>query len=119
MVIKKIRVYVIDLISYYAIRFIKFYQRFISILLPRSCRYYPTCSEYSIILFRYDNPLLAFIKTGTRILRCNQLFSGGIDYPIVKKKFSKYYIFLNQEQYIKFWFIPNTKGSFFVIKNFK
>lgn len=53
-----------------------------------------------------------------RILRCNQLFKGGIDYPIIKKKFASFTIF-SQNNVIKpeFWFIPCKKNGYYIIKS--
>ncbi|HKI87114.1 MAG TPA: membrane protein insertion efficiency factor YidD [Thermoanaerobaculia bacterium] len=60
---------------------IRAYKKWISPLLPRSCRFSPTCSEYA---------QLAIVKYGfwrgggravLRILRCQPLFPGGIDLP--------------------------------------
>ncbi|WP_457607115.1 membrane protein insertion efficiency factor YidD [Nitratifractor sp.] len=62
---------------------IKGYQ-YISRMLPGSCRYYPTCSEYAKWQFLFNRPDLAFAASALRILRCNQLFPGGIDYPVVR-----------------------------------
>ncbi|WP_297574417.1 membrane protein insertion efficiency factor YidD [uncultured Campylobacter sp.] len=95
---------------------IKFYQNYISKLLPNSCRYYPSCSEYAIWSFSHQGILRAFYSTLFRILRCNQLFKGGIDYPkvkfISKKKSPFFYL-----QEPKFWLIPTDKnGCYYVIK---
>ncbi len=62
---------------------IKAYQ-YISRMLPASCRYYPTCSEYAKWQFEFNPPHKAMLASGLRILKCNQLFEGGIDYPIVE-----------------------------------
>lgn len=102
---------------------VAFYQKFVSIILPRSCRYYPTCSEYAIWQLRHNNLLSAVVAILLRILKCNQLFRGGIDYPIVKKNFSPLTIFeagvkLRFER-IKFIFVPYKKDKFYVIKVLK
>lgn len=60
---------------------IKAYQ-YISRLTPANCRYYPTCSQYATWHFDNSSPHTAMIASSLRILRCNQLFAGGIDYPI-------------------------------------
>jgi len=64
-----------------AIIMIKFYQKFISrYLLPnRCCRFYPTCSQYTLeAIEKYG-----FLKGGfmgvKRILRCNPFNPGGYD----------------------------------------
>jgi len=63
--------------------------------------------------FRHDGFLRAAVKSFFRILRCNQLFKGGIDYPVVKKKITASY---GKKTEIEFWFIPAGKNKYFVIK---
>lgn len=64
---------------------IRFYQRVISPMAPGNCRYYPSCSEYALAEFETRHWLPALGASVLRILRCNQLFPGGFDYP--KKRF--------------------------------
>ncbi|HHW71791.1 MAG TPA: membrane protein insertion efficiency factor YidD [Firmicutes bacterium] len=57
---------------------IRGYQRFISPLLPRSCRFYPTCSEYArqaIAKHGWKGLWLAMKRIG----RCHPWHPGGID----------------------------------------
>lgn len=58
---------------------IRFYQKFISPLFPRSCRFYPTCSEYSVLALQKHG----FFKGGflmiKRILKCHPFHPGGYD----------------------------------------
>ncbi len=75
------------------IAILAFYRRFISPLYANVCRYYPTCSSYALVLFRFDNIFLAFIKTALRILSCNPLFKGGFAMPYIyvrKENLSRY-----------------------------
>ena len=67
---------------------IRFYRRFISPLLPRSCRFTPSCSEYALIAFRERNLFAALILTVWRILRCNPFGRGGYD-PVPTKGFRR------------------------------
>lgn len=60
-------------------RIIKFYQSFISPLLPDSCRYTPTCSQYGIEAVKKYGPLKGLWLTFKRILRCNPFCKGGYD----------------------------------------
>lgn len=55
------------------------YKRFISPLLPASCRYYPTCSTYMIDAVRKHGALLGFVMGCARILRCHPFVKGGYD----------------------------------------
>ncbi|QKF71554.1 membrane protein insertion efficiency factor YidD [Campylobacter geochelonis] len=101
-----------------SLKLIKIYQIYISPALPKSCRYYPTCSEYAVWHFKNSSFFRAFFATFFRILRCNQLFKGGIDYPVTKKSFSKTDIFSSQRVIRpKFWFIPFKNGNFYIIKS--
>ena len=63
------------------IALIRFYQRAISPLFPASCRYYPTCSTYTIMAIEKYGLLKGGLKALWRILRCNPWSKGGIDYP--------------------------------------
>jgi len=105
---------------------IKGYQ-YISKMLPANCRYYPTCSEYAKWQFEFNVPHKAFVASSTRILRCNQFFKGGIDYPLVDfhpQKPSSILTF-NAEYGkidILYWFIPKSMDkhniNYYVIKDF-
>lgn len=60
---------------------IKAYKKLISPLLPKSCRFYPTCSEYAIEALDKYGAIKGGIKSVYRILRCNPWNKGGIDRP--------------------------------------
>lgn len=64
-----------------AILLIKFYQKFISkyILRGRNCRFYPTCSEYSLQAYTKYGFFKGTYLTIWRILRCNPFTKGGYD----------------------------------------
>jgi putative membrane protein insertion efficiency factor len=71
------------------IKFIKGYRFLISPLLGHSCRYLPTCSEYSIealTTFGFFKGLLMSIK---RILSCHPIkfLGGGEGFDPVNKNF--------------------------------
>ncbi len=55
------------------------YRKLISPLLPPSCRYYPSCSEYSRQAFERFGLLGGCYLSVRRLLRCNPFFPGGID----------------------------------------
>jgi len=59
--------------------FIKAYKIIISPLLPDSCRFYPTCSEYAVDAIDKYGILKGSIKSIYRILRCNPFNKGGYD----------------------------------------
>ncbi len=58
---------------------IGFYQKFISPGLPNTCRFYPTCSEYSKRAVQEHGALKGAYLGIKRILRCHPLNSGGFD----------------------------------------
>lgn len=57
------------------------YKRAISPLLPRACRFTPTCSEYARLAIVKYGALRGCWRAGGRILRCHPLHSGGVDLP--------------------------------------
>ncbi|MCX6150436.1 MAG: membrane protein insertion efficiency factor YidD [Ignavibacteriales bacterium] len=59
--------------------FIKIYQKLISPLFPPSCRFYPSCSEYSRQAFEKYGVFKGGYKSVWRILRCNPFNKGGYD----------------------------------------
>ncbi|MFN8287571.1 MAG: membrane protein insertion efficiency factor YidD [Chitinophagales bacterium] len=58
---------------------IKAYKIFISPLLPPSCRYTPTCSEYGIQAIKKHGPFKGGWLTIKRIGRCNPWGGHGYD----------------------------------------
>ena len=65
----------------FVIKFLKGYQKFISPIYPPSCRYYPTCSQYSIEAVEKYGVAKGLLKAVWRVLRCNPFAKGGIDKP--------------------------------------
>lgn len=92
------------------------YQRFFTLIGFGSCRYYPTCSEYAKWQFENNSLPSAFYHSFVRILRCNQLFPGGIDYPVVTRM--KLKPSNAKPDSIKYWFVPDKNNRFLIIKNF-
>lgn len=60
---------------------IKFYQSFISPLLGTHCRFYPSCSQYTIETINKKGLTKGLIKGFKRILKCNPFHQGGVDLP--------------------------------------
>ena len=65
-----------------AIRTLRWYQRDVSPGRAASCRYYPTCSEYSVQAFERYGAVRGSAKTVWRLIRCNPLSHGGYDPPV-------------------------------------
>ena len=100
-----------------ATKTIEFYQKFISPLLGNNCRFYPTCSEYAKWLFDNEDIIKATYKSTFRILRCNQLFNGGIDYP--KIKFKPKNIIYGKKIKINYFLVPYKKDIYYLVKRLK
>lgn len=64
-----------------AIFLIRFYQRVISkyILRGKNCRFYPTCSEYSLQAYTKYGFIKGSFLTLKRILKCHPFHQGGYD----------------------------------------
>lgn len=61
------------------IALIMVYKKGISPLLPASCRYYPTCSEYSLEAIKKYGPFKGGFLTLKRVLSCNPWGGHGHD----------------------------------------
>lgn len=62
-----------------AIAIMQFYRRVISPMYGDVCRYYPSCSRYSLEAFQQQGFVRGLWLTVYRLLRCNPFTSGGID----------------------------------------
>jgi len=57
---------------------IHFYRRFVSPMLPPSCRFSPTCSQYAIEAIRMHGPAKGLALAVRRLLRCHPItWLGG------------------------------------------
>ena len=66
--------------KYIGIWLVRFYRKFISPLKGKPCcRFYPTCSAYSIEAFTRRGFIVGLILTIARICRCQPLCPGGYD----------------------------------------
>lgn len=61
------------------IKLVRGYQKFLSPILPKSCRYYPTCSQYMIDAIEARGAILGIVQGTARVLRCNPFVRGGVD----------------------------------------
>ena len=68
-----------NLLSELLILPIRAYRRLISPLLPPSCRFTPTCSQYAIEALRKHGPIKGLLLATWRILRCNPWGGSGYD----------------------------------------
>lgn len=58
---------------------VRAYQKFVSPLLPPSCRYHPSCSEYAVQAVLKYGVLKGSLMGAWRIMRCNPFSKGGFD----------------------------------------
>jgi putative membrane protein insertion efficiency factor len=66
------------------IAIIKFYKYFISPLLGSNCRFYPSCSSYSLEALQRHGAIIGCYLTLKRLLKCHPFHEGGID-PVPEK----------------------------------
>jgi uncharacterized protein len=55
------------------------YQRLLSPLLPPSCRFYPSCSQYALEAIRRYGALKGSWLAVRRLARCHPFNAGGFD----------------------------------------
>ncbi|MBN2657520.1 MAG: membrane protein insertion efficiency factor YidD [Spirochaetales bacterium] len=65
--------------KYLLIGIILFYKKIISPLLPNSCRFYPTCSTYSLEAVKKYGPFKGSYLSIKRITKCHPFHPGGYD----------------------------------------
>jgi len=58
---------------------LRIYKRWISPMLPSACRFYPTCSEYTIDAVQKHGALRGTWMGIRRLLRCHPFHEGGFD----------------------------------------
>jgi putative membrane protein insertion efficiency factor len=63
---------------------VRLYQWGISPFLPRTCRYYPSCSQYALEALRVHGPFKGLIMGTRRILSCHPWGGHGYD-PVPPK----------------------------------
>jgi putative membrane protein insertion efficiency factor len=69
------------LLSALLIGMVRLYRLLLRPLLPPSCRYYPSCSEYFILAIRKHGPVRGSWRGVCRVCRCNPWYPGGYDPP--------------------------------------
>ncbi|MGI0108099.1 membrane protein insertion efficiency factor YidD [Salinimicrobium sp. WS361] len=71
-------------LTYPLIGLVRIYQRFISPFTPASCRYTPTCSQYTVEALQQHGALKGSWLSIKRIASCNPWGGQGYD-PVPKK----------------------------------
>ena len=73
-----------NILTYILIKLIKCYKFLISPLLGQSCRYLPTCSEYSIEALKTFGFFKGVLLSLRRVCSCHPWGAGGFD-PVKKE----------------------------------
>lgn len=55
------------------------YRYTLSNILPRACRFYPSCSMYALEAIQKKGPFKGLLMTCQRLLRCHPWNPGGYD----------------------------------------
>jgi putative membrane protein insertion efficiency factor len=63
------------------VAFLRLYKRLLSPLLPRACRFTPTCSEYAQLALEKDGWMRGSVRAAARVARCTPFHPGGVDLP--------------------------------------
>ena len=74
--------------TYILVKLITLYKYLVSPLIGHSCRYFPTCSEYSIEALKTYGFFKGLLLSIKRILSCHPWGNGGFD-PVRKVKVKK------------------------------
>ena len=56
------------------------YRALVSPLFPARCKYHPSCSQYALDALREFGLVRGTVLAAWRLLRCNPLSDGGVDY---------------------------------------
>jgi len=69
----------VNLVSRLMVLLVRAYQFVVRPILPPSCKFVPSCSDYAIEALRTHGVLRGMMLAGWRILRCNPFTAGGYD----------------------------------------
>ncbi len=73
------------MLSRFLIKMVRLYQKYLSPLIGKNCRYTPTCSEYMIEAIEIHGPAKGLWLGLRRIVRCNPFGGWGYD-PVPAKE---------------------------------
>ena len=73
-----------NIFTHLLIKFIKIYKYLVSPLIGHSCRYLPTCSEYSIEALKTYGFVKGLLLSFKRIMSCHPWGNSGFD-PVKKE----------------------------------
>jgi len=75
------------MLKFISVKLIRFYQKYLS---KKTCRYIPTCSEYTLEAILKHGFFVGVALGIWRILRCNPFSKGGFDKVPDKKSVLKW-----------------------------
>jgi putative membrane protein insertion efficiency factor len=58
---------------------VKAYRYIVSPMLPKSCRFYPSCSQYALDALEQKGLIKGVVLSSRRIIKCHPLSKGGYD----------------------------------------
>jgi len=70
-----------NIIQKFFLGLIGFYQKYVSPGMDSHCRFYPSCSSYTVLAIEKYGAFKGLIKGLWRILKCNPYNKGGINLP--------------------------------------
>lgn len=68
-----------SLLTKFLVFLVRIYQRVLSPLLPPSCRYTPTCSQYAVEALKKHGPWRGLLLSIRRFTRCHPWGGSGYD----------------------------------------
>lgn len=74
-----------DVATRFLVFLVELYRKAVSPLFPATCRFYPSCSEYSVEALKEHGALAGIWMTAGRIIRCVPFCRGGYD-PVKRKE---------------------------------
>lgn len=63
----------------FLVALVRTYRRVLSPLLPKACRFYPSCSAYCEEALKTHGPIRGTALTASRLARCHPFHPGGLD----------------------------------------
>jgi putative membrane protein insertion efficiency factor len=66
-------------VKYLGIAVVHGYRHTFGVLMPASCKYHPSCSQYAIDALAKYGLVRGSLKAAWRLVRCNPWSHGGVD----------------------------------------
>ena len=69
------------IVQKFLVGLVRLYQLTLGRVLPPSCRFYPSCSEYARLSLLKYGPVKGLWLTAVRLCKCHPFHPGGVDHP--------------------------------------